>query len=44
MLVTNDAADFHRLYRKLRLHPGLLIIVAMVVPEIQRDLLKAPLR
>lgn len=39
--VTNNAKDFRRLYAKEAIHPGLLIIVPQVVPEMQRQLFEA---
>ena len=42
-LVTNNAIDFRRLFRKENIHPGLLIIVPNVVPAIQRALLETVL-
>ena len=39
-LVTNNAIDFRRLFRKEHIHPGLVIIVPNVVPAIQRELLE----
>lgn len=36
--VTNNAADFRRLYAREELHAGLLIIVPQVSPERQRAL------
>ncbi len=36
--VTNNAADFRRLYGRERLHAGLVIIVPQVVPSRQREL------
>ena len=42
-LVTNNAIDFRRLFRKEQIHPGLVIIVPNVVPAIQRELFAAVL-
>ena len=42
-LVTNNAIDFRRLFRKEQLHPGLVVIVPSVVPAIQRALLETVL-
>ena len=39
-LVTNNAIDFRRLFRKEQIHPGLVIIVPNIVPPIQRELLE----
>lgn len=36
--VTNNAADFRRLYARVPLHAGLVIIVPQVVPAMQRRL------
>jgi predicted nuclease of predicted toxin-antitoxin system len=38
-LVTNNAIDFRRLFRKEQVHPGLVILVPNVPPAIQRALL-----
>jgi predicted nuclease of predicted toxin-antitoxin system len=42
-LVTNNAIDFRRLFRKEQIHPGLVIFVPSVAPAIQRALLEAVL-
>ena len=42
-LVTNNAIDFRRLFRKEQIHAGLVIIVPNVVPAIQRALFAAVL-
>ena len=42
-LVTNNAIDFRRLFRKEQIHPGLVIIVPNVPPGIQRALLETVL-
>ena len=42
-LVTNNAVDFRRLFRKEQIHPGLVIFVPSVVPAIQRALLETVL-
>lgn len=42
-LVTNNAIDFRRLFRKEQIHAGLVIIVPNVAPTIQRALLAAVL-
>lgn len=44
VLVTNNAADFRRLYSSTELHPGLVIIVPNAVPSLQRQLFKAVLQ
>ena len=38
MLVTNNAADFRRLYARQEIHAGLVIIVPQVAPARQRAL------
>ena len=42
-LVTNNAIDFRRLFRKEHIHPGLVIFVPSVDPAIQRALLETVL-
>ncbi len=42
-LVTNNAIDFRRLFRKEQIHLGLVIIVPNVPPGIQRALLETVL-
>ena len=42
-LVTNNAIDFRRLFRKEQIHPGLVIFVPSVSPVIQRALLETVL-
>ena len=42
-LVTNNAIDFRRLFRKEQIHPGLVIFVPSVAPAIQRALLETVL-
>lgn len=39
--VTNNAADFRRLYAEAELHAGLVILVPQVAPAIQRELFAA---
>lgn len=39
--VTNNAADFRRLYAEAELHAGLVIFVPQVAPAIQRELFAA---
>ncbi len=39
--VTNNAADFRRLYAREQLHAGLVIIVPQVAPALQRELFEA---
>ena len=41
--VTNNAQDFRKLYRRSELHPGLVLILPMVRPEVQRELFHAAL-
>jgi predicted nuclease of predicted toxin-antitoxin system len=36
--VTNNRADFIRLFGKIHLHPGLIVLVPNVVPSLQRAL------
>jgi predicted nuclease of predicted toxin-antitoxin system len=43
-LVTNNAADFRRLYSKATLHAGLVIIVPNVAPATQQALFRAVLK
>ena len=42
-LVTNNAIDFRRLFRKEQIHPGLVIVVPSAAPAIQRALLETVL-
>ncbi len=42
--VTNNRADFIQLFGKMRLHPGLIVLVPNVVPALQRVLFQAALR
>ena len=42
-LVTNNAIDFRRIFRKEQIHPGMVILVPNVPPAIQRVLLEAVL-
>jgi predicted nuclease of predicted toxin-antitoxin system len=42
-LVTNNAVDFRRLYAKMPIHAGLVIIVPNVTPALQRELFRAAL-
>ena len=37
--VTNNRVDFIRLFRKMDLHPGLIVLVPNVVPALQRALI-----
>lgn len=43
IFVTNNAADFRRLYGRQELHAGLVIIVPNVPPEQQRELFEVVL-
>jgi predicted nuclease of predicted toxin-antitoxin system len=43
IFVTNNAADFRRLYRDQEIHAGLIIIVPNVRPELQRALFNVAL-
>lgn len=42
-LVTNNAVDFRRLYARVPIHAGLVIIISNVVPALQRALMDAVL-
>ena len=42
-LVTNNAIDFRRIFRKEQIHPGMVILVPNVPPAIQRALLETVL-
>lgn len=41
--VTNNAKDFRRLYAREEVHPGLIILIPNVTPEVQRVLFNAAL-
>lgn len=41
--VTNNAVDFRRLYARLPIHAGLVILIPNVVPDLQRELLRVVL-
>lgn len=41
IFVTNNALDFQKLFVRERLHPGLIIIVPNVSPQLQRKLFRA---
>jgi len=43
IFVTNNAQDFRRLSRRAELHPGIVLILPMVRPEVQRQLFEAAL-
>ena len=40
ILVTNNAQDFRKLSREADIHPGLVLILPMVRPEVQRQLFR----
>ena len=42
--VTNNRVDFIRLFGKMELHPGLIIIILNAVPALQRALFRGALR
>ena len=42
--VTNNRADFIQLFGKMNLHPGLIVLVPNVVPDLQRALFQAALQ
>ena len=44
VFVTNNRADFVRLFRKMDLHAGLIIIVPNAVPIVQRALFEAAIQ
>jgi predicted nuclease of predicted toxin-antitoxin system len=39
--VTNNRADFMRLFGKMELHPGLIVLIPNVVPALQRSMFQA---
>jgi hypothetical protein len=43
IFVTNNAQDFRRLSRRAEIHPGVVLILPMVRPEVQRQLFEAAL-
>lgn len=43
VFVTNNALDFEKLYAKEEIHPGLIIILKNVPPNLQRALFQAAL-
>lgn len=43
-LVTNNGLDFIRLFGKMELHAGLIILVPNVTPRLQRALLEGAIR
>ena len=42
--VTNNRVDFLRIFRKMELHPGLVVLVPNVVPALQRALFEGAIR
>ena len=42
--VTNNRTDFVRLFGKMELHPGLVVLVPKVVPALQRALFQAAIQ
>jgi predicted nuclease of predicted toxin-antitoxin system len=40
IFVTNNAQDFRKLSRKSEIHPGLVLILPLVRPEVQRQLFR----
>ena len=42
-LVTNNAVDFRRLYARVPIHAGLIIVIPNVIPALQRELMGAVL-
>ena len=42
--VTNNRVDFIRLFSKMELHPGLIVIVPNVIPSLQQALFEAAIR
>ena len=43
IFVTNNAQDFRTLSRKSEIHPGLVLILPLVRPEVQRQLFQVGL-
>jgi hypothetical protein len=43
IFVTNNAQDFRKLSRNTEVHPGLVIILPLMRPEVQRQLFRAGL-
>ncbi len=43
IFVTNNAQDFRKLSRKSEIHPGLVLILPLVRPEVQRQLFRVGL-
>jgi predicted nuclease of predicted toxin-antitoxin system len=42
--VTNNRTDFIRLFGKMKLHPGLIVLVPNAIPALQRALFQAALK
>ena len=42
--VTNNRVDFIQIFRKMELHPGLVVLVPNVVPALQRALFEGAIR
>jgi predicted nuclease of predicted toxin-antitoxin system len=42
--VTNNRVDFIRLFGKMEVHPGLIVLVPNVAPTLQRGLFEATIR
>ena len=40
IFVTNNAQDFRKLSRRSEIHPGLVLILPLVRPEVQRQLFR----
>jgi len=43
IFVTNNAQDFRRLSRRTEFHPGIVLILPMVRPQVQRQLFETAL-
>ena len=43
VFVTNNARDFRKLMKESELHPGLVVIIPNVVPDMQRELFERAL-
>ena len=44
ILVTNNAVDFRKLYKREKLHPGLIIFIPQLEPAKQRTIFEAVLK
>lgn len=44
ILVTNNAVDFRKLYKREKLHPGLIIFIPQLEPARQRSIFAAVLK